>query len=39
MVAVGAAKAMKTLASNDLFTDFPIIQSYYRPELAAKSPL
>ena len=31
MVAVGAAKAMKTLASNDLFTDFPIIQSYYRP--------
>ncbi len=33
MVAVGAAKAMKTLASNDLFTDFPIIQSYYRPRL------
>ncbi len=24
MVAVGAAKAMKTLASNGLFTDFPI---------------
>lgn len=23
MVAVGAAKAMKTLAGNDLFTDFP----------------
>src|SRR5260370_33383901 len=28
MVAVGAAKAMKTLASNDLFTDFP-----YHPKL------
>jgi len=39
MVAAGAAKAKKTLASDDLFTDFPIIQSYYRPELAAKSPL
>jgi hypothetical protein len=25
MVAVGAAKTMKTLASNGLFTDFPIV--------------
>jgi len=38
MVAVGAARAMKTLASNDLFTDFPIIQSYYRSRLRSSWP-
>jgi len=35
MVAVGAAKAMKTLASNGLFTDFPIARSTKYPHRAA----
>lgn len=37
MVAVGAAKAMETLASNGLFTDFPIIQCYDRPTVMNRS--